>query len=66
MQRMSVERTHYILLYVYGRGLGIKRSGLSPVGNAHRAFRDRKHGRMPFGRATGEPEIDELKTLLII
>ena len=32
---------------------------LPPVGNAHRAFRGGKHGRMPFGRATDNHKIDE-------
>ena len=32
------------------------------VGNAHRAFRGEKHGRMPFGRATGKHKIDGTNT----
>ena len=31
----------------------------SLVGNAHRAFRGEKHGRMPFGRSTVKHKIDE-------
>ena len=31
------------------------------VGNAHRAFRGEKHGRMTFGRSTDNHKIDEWK-----
>ena len=61
MQCTTVERTFCNRLYVYGRGR--RRCGgptiqavgccaFSLVGNAHRAFRGGKRGRMPFVRST--------------
>ena len=75
MQQMSVERTFCILLYVYGRGrrrcggptiLTIRRCAFPLVGNAHRAFRGKKHGRMPFGRSTVKHYIIEKFTRIFI
>ena len=54
MQQMSVERTFCNLLYVYGRGRRrcggptIQADRFPLVGNAHRAFRGGKRGRMTF------------------
>ena len=60
MQSTFVERTYCNRFYVYGRGR--RRCGgptsnavrLPLVGNAHRAFRGEKHGRMPCGLSTDE------------
>ena len=68
MQCPSVERTYCNRLYGYGRGR--RRCGdptnqavmLPLVVNAHRAFRGEKHGRLPFGRATGKHKIDGINT----
>ena len=65
MQGIFVERTFCNLLFVYGRGR--RRCGdptilsdrLPLVGNAHRAFRGEKHGRMPCGRSTGNIKFTE-------
>ena len=65
MQCPSVERTFCNLLYVYGRGRRrcgdptIQADRFPLVGNAHRAFRGGKHGRMPFGQSTVKHEIGE-------
>ena len=67
MQCIFVERTLCNLLCVHGRGR--RRCGgptiLSDrfplVGNAHRAFRGGKRGRMPCGRSTDNHKIDEWK-----
>ena len=67
MQGISVERTFCNLLYVYGRGLFLFRAEILPlVGNAHRAFRGKKHGRMPCGRATVKHYIVEKITQSIV
>ena len=61
----SVERTFCNLLYVYGRGRRrcggptIQADRFPLVGNAHRAFRGGKRGRMTFGRSTGKHDIVE-------
>ena len=66
MQCTTVERTFCNLLYVYGRGRRrcggptIQAVRFPLVGNAHRAFRGGKRGRMPFGRATVRHENNEL------
>ncbi len=68
LQCPSVERTFYNRLYVYGRGRRrcggptIQADRFPLVGNAHRAFRGGKHGRMPFGQATGKHKIDGTNT----
>ena len=68
LQCPSVERTFYNRLYVYGRGRRrcgdptIQADRFPLVGNAHRAFRGKKHGRMPFGRSTGKHKIDGTNT----
>ena len=60
LQCPSVERTHCILLHVYGRGRRrcggptLQADSFPLVGNAHRAFRGGKHGRIPCGRSTGK------------
>ena len=65
MRGISVERTFYILLYVYGRGRRrcggptIQADRFPLVGNAHRAFRGEKLVRMIFGRSTGKHDIIE-------
>ena len=65
MQCPSVERTFCNRLYVYGRGRRrcggptIQADRFPLVGNAHRAFRGKKHGRMPFGRSTKKHKINE-------
>ena len=65
MQCPSVERTFCNLLYVYGRGRRrcggptVQADRFPLVGNAHRAFRGEKHGRLPCGRATGKHDIIE-------
>ncbi len=65
MDRPSVERTFCNLLYIFGRGRRrcggptIQADSFPLVGNAHRAFRGGKREHVPFGRATGEHEIDE-------
>ena len=66
MQCPSVERTFCNLLYVYGRGRRrcggptIQAVRFPLVGNAHRAFRGGKRGRMTFGRSTIRHENNEL------
>ena len=69
MQCPSVERTFCNLLYVYGRGRRrcggptIQADRFPLVGNAHRAFRGGKRGRMTFVWSTDNHKIDEIITV---
>ena len=69
LQCPSVERTFRNLLYIYGRGRRrcggptLQADSFPLVGNAHRAFRGGKRGRMTFVWSTDNHKIDEIITV---